>query len=305
MNEPSISPAAIATTPNSVVATGFQQTARALFQLCKPRLAFFSILSALAAYASVPGGAGWLHLILSATGITLAAGGALSLNQWWERAIDAKMQRTADRPLPRGQVSSQAALIWCLALSISSLILLGLGVNLLSASLAAVTIILYGLVYTPLKRRTRWATEIGSISGALPPLLGAAAAGQVNTPVAWTLAAILLFWQMPHFYGIGWMYRTDYRKAGFPLLPAIDPDGSRTANWSLGYTLGLGIVSLLPWFLGWFSALYGVVALPAFAFILWRTLQFRNAQDNRDPAARKMFLATVLYLPPILIALVV
>ena len=284
---------------------GLSQTTRALFILCKPRLACFSILSAMAAYAAVQNETGWFHLVVSLIGISLAAGGALSLNQWWERAIDAKMQRTADRPLPRGQVSSRLALTWSLALSLSSLLLLTVFINPLSALLAAATILLYGLVYTPLKRHTRWATEIGSISGALPPLLGAAAAGQVHTPVAWTLAAILLFWQMPHFYGIGWMYRQDYRNAGFPLLPATDPSGQRTANWSLGYTLGLGLVSLLPWFLGWFNWIYGTFALIGFAFLLARTLQFRNATDHRDPAARRMFLATVLYLPPILIALVI
>jgi heme o synthase len=195
--------------------------AKALFLLTKPRLASFSILSGMAGYAVAGPGRGWSHAGVAFTGIALSAGGALSLNQWWERKTDALMRRTAGRPLPRGEVGASVALAWSVALSGAGVGVLLVGAGPAAAGLAAATIGIYGLVYTPLKRRTRWATEIGSVSGALPPLLGAAAAGHAWAAPAWVLATVVLFWQMPHFFAVGWMYRDDYRAAGFPLLPAV------------------------------------------------------------------------------------
>lgn len=277
----------------------------ALVALTKPRLACFSVLTALAAYGAVraaPPAAGHLALVLMGT--TLAAGGALSFNQWWERAADALMRRTAGRPLPRATIAPAGALAWSLLLSGGGVACLAIGINHAAALVAAATIVIYGLMYTPLKRRTRWATEVGAVSGALPPLLGAAAAGDFLARPAWVLAAILLCWQMPHFFAIGWMHRDDYRAAGFPLLPAVDAVGKRTAAWSLGYTVLLVMTSLIPWVAGWFGPIYGIPAGLAGAAFGWRAWCWWQADTaGRDSAARSLFVGSILYLPLLLGAL--
>ena len=276
---------------------------RALIVLTKPRLGFMSVLTAMAAYgaAEPDGGAarGWL----AALATVLAAGGALSSNQWWELRTDSLMRRTRRRPIPSGAVSAPVALAWTLALCVAGVGLFAWAFSLLAAALALTTIVLYGLVYTPLKRRTRWATEIGSLSGALPPLLGAAAAGDPWSTPAWILCAILLCWQMPHFFAIGWMHRDDYRAAGFPLLPAVDSDGTRTAKWTLGYSVALVLISLVPCALGAAGWIYGLTAAAAgtgFLACAWRFLRDTAA---RDGAARRCFLASIIYLPAILVGL--
>jgi len=154
-----------------------------------------------------------------------------------------------------------------------------------------------------MKRWTRWATEAGAIPGAMPPLLGAAAAGDPVNAGAWVLAGILLFWQMPHFYGIGWTCREDYRMAGFPLLPAVDTDGRRTASWAMGYAWLLAAVSLLPWAMGWLGPVYGFTALAGSLFLLRKSWNFRRSGICRERAARQLFVGTILYLPPVMAAL--
>ncbi len=279
--------------------------AAALVALTKPRLAFFSVLTAMTAYGTGTRATFTAHALLTLLGTTLAAAGALSLNQWWERRTDALMRRTRQRPLPLGQLSPFFALSWSLSLSAAGVVLLATFINLSSAAFAAATILIYGLVYTPLKRRTRWATEIGSISGALPPLLGAAAADNLSSPHAWILTAVLLLWQMPHFFAIGWMHRADYRAAGFPLLPATDSTGRRTALWSFGYTVALLVVSVSAWSLEDVGAVYGGTALVAGGWLLARAGRFLFSPHSRDPAARRLFAATILYLPVVLVALLI
>lgn len=279
--------------------------AKTLLALTKPRLAMFSIMSGLAGYAVArPPGGDWARLGAASAGIAMAAGGALSLNQWWERRTDALMRRTAGRPLPRGEIGASGALAWSLSLSLGGVGLLAVLTTPLAALIAATIIVLYGLVYTPLKRRTRWATEIGSLSGALPPVLGAAAAGDAGSTAAWLLAGVILFWQMPHFFAVGWMYREDYRAAGFPLLPAIDPNGARTAAWSLAHSLLLGVASLAPWALGWVGPTYGVVAALGAAAMVRASWRFLVCADERDANGRRLFFTTILYLPPVMAALV-
>lgn len=276
--------------------------AAAVFALAKPRLAAMSVLSTMAAYATARPTAGPAFATL--IGTTLAAAGALSLNQWWERQADASMQRTRGRPLPRGILSPAAALGWSVVFSASGLATLAWRVNFAAAFVAAATILLYGVVYTPLKRRTRWATEIGALSGALPALLGNAAAGDLGSRPGVALAAILLFWQMPHFFAIGWRHRADYRAAGFRLLPAIDPSGTRTAAWSFGYIVLLVVVSLAPWAAGWLGHAYAAITLAANACFLrcgWRFL----AGSDRDVAARRLFAASIFYLPLVMAGLIV
>ena len=259
----------------------------------------------MAGYAVVKGGWGWWHATLVFAGIALSAGGALSLNQWWERKTDAMMRRTAGRPLPQGRVSPGLALAWSLCLSAGGVVSLHGFANGAAASLALATIVIYGLVYTPLKRRTRWATEIGSLSGALPPLLGAAAAGDPWSRPAWVLAAVILFWQMPHFFAVGWMYREDYRAAGFPLLPAVDGSGEATAKWSLAHSVMLCAVSVASWALGLAGPVFGVASAIGGTAMLWASWRFWRRAGDRDREGRRLFFTTILYLPPVMVALVV
>lgn len=281
---------------------------KALVALTKPRLAFFSILTAMAAYAASAPPARTSHALLALVGIAFAAGGALAFNQWWERALDARMRRTRNRPLPCHQVPAAAALAWSVSLAAGGVGVLALWINPVAAGVALTTILGYGLIYTPLKRRTRWATEIGAVTGALPPLLGSAAAGEALAAPGWILAGILFLWQMPHFFAIGWTYRDDYRAAGFALLPAVDATGGfRTGVWSLAYTIALIPVSVLPWAMSLAGAIFGVAAVTGGAAMVWRAWQFATdpRERNRDRAARRLFVASIAYLPWIVGALIV
>ncbi len=277
----------------------------ALGALAKPRLAAFSVATTLVAYLTARPAAPGLDLLLLLTGTAAAAAGALSLNQWRERECDAQMRRTRGRPLPAGALTPAAALIFSLACSVTGVSVLGLALNPATAILAALTIVIYGLIYTPLKRRTRWATEVGSVSGALPALMGNAAVGDLLAVPGLTLTAILLCWQMPHFFALGWRCRDDYRAAGFPLLPAIDPTGARTAAWSLGYVAVLLPLSLVPWALGGLGAVYGGCAALVGLDFLGRAWRFRRDAADRDHAAARLFAGSLLHLPLVMIALVV
>jgi protoheme IX farnesyltransferase len=285
-----------------VAPLGWSARAAAVFALTKPRLAAMSVLTTMVAYATARPAPGTVFATL--LGTSLAAAGALSLNQWWERRADALMDRTRGRPLPQGSITPREALVWSVAFSAVGIGLLAARVNLAAAALAATTILLYGLVYTPLKRRTRWATEVGSISGALPALLGNAAAGDLWSHSGVALTVILLFWQMPHFFAIGWKYRADYRRAGFRVLPAIDEHGARTAAWSLGYAMALVIASLLPCALGWLGGLYGMTAAMAGTWFLWSAGCF-VVERSREAAARRLFFTTLWYLPLMMGALII
>lgn len=260
-----------------------------------------SILTTMAAYATAKPAGG--STVATVVGTSLAAAGALSLNQWWERRTDALMERTRERPLPRASLAPCEAISWSILFSLSGVAILASWVNVAAAALAVATIVLYGLIYTPLKRRTRWATEIGSVAGALPAMLGNAAAGDWAAQPGLTLTAILLCWQMPHFFAIGWRHRADYRRAGFPLLPAVDLIGARTAAWSLAYAFLLAGASLVPWALAWFGPAYGVVTLLANVWFLSCACRF-VVECDRDRAARRLFFASIFYLPIVMIALI-
>ena len=190
----------------------------------------------------------WTWLLLAATlgGTALSAAGAAALNQWWERAHDARMKRTRERPLPAGRMTASDALLAGLVLSVSGVLCLALFANPLAAGLAATTIIFYILIYTPLKRVTTLNTIIGAVPGALPPLIGwTAARGSINAE-GLTLFAILFLWQMPHFLAIAWLYREDYAQAGFKMLSEDDESGAVTGRQAFLYALALLAVSLLP-----------------------------------------------------------
>lgn len=282
-----------------------RRVARALFALTKPRLATMSVLTTAVAYVAARPTWSFGSSAVLLLGTALSAAGALALNQWRERDTDCVMTRTSRRPLPQHELTPAVALAWSAALAVSGVAVLAAGVNGLAAALSAATIVVYAFVYTPLKRRTRWATEVGAISGALPPLIGWAAAEGGIGAMGWWLFAVLFFWQMPHFFAIGWVCRRDYCAAGFPLLPAADRDGRRTARWSLAYATALVMVSLVPVAVGACGLIFALVATGAGGAMAYRAWQFVRATDDRESSARRLFLASLAYVPLVLIALVV
>jgi protoheme IX farnesyltransferase len=228
-------------------------------------------------------------------GTGLIASGTAALNQWYESEADAKMERTRQRPLPAREISHGRAFWFAVALSVAGFLELGLGANWLTALLGLFTLASYLFAYTPLKQRTPHSTTVGAIPGAMPPLIGFAAAHGSLTIEAWALYAILFVWQFPHFYAIAWMYREDYGKAGIRMLPVVDPDGLSTARHILLTSILLIPVSLAPVFLSMTGKIYltGSVAIGLYflyrSVLSWRELTLRSA--------RAVLLASVVYLP--------
>lgn len=277
--------------------------AGSLLALTKPRLAFLSVLTTCAGYGAALPEFDPLVFLWMVLGTAFSAGGALGLNQWLERDADARMVRTRDRPLPSGDVSPTLAWVFSSLLAAAGIALLAWGVNLAAAGWSLATVLSYNFAYTPLKYRSRWSTEVGAVSGALPPLIGWAAGGG-SGPLGLILFLVLLFWQMPHFLAVGWVHREDYRRAGMPLLPATDASGARTAWWSLAHTVALLAVSAAPVALGIAGAPYGVVAALLGAGFLALAVRFLAAGDRLAPA-RRLFLASLAYLPLLLGALLI
>jgi protoheme IX farnesyltransferase len=236
-------------------------------------------------------------------GTALVAGGAAALNQVFERDTDRLMRRTARRPLPDGRLRASDGTWFGVLLSIVGLAELATGVNALSAIVAAITLVSYVFVYTPLKRRTSLSTIVGAVPGALPPVIGWAAAGAPIALPAFALFGIVFFWQMPHFLAIAWLYRDDYARAGIPLLPVLEPDGRRTGHQALLYAAALWPVSLMPAAVGLAGMPYSLVAM-ALGFVLI-ALSAMFARDRTVPAARRLFLFSIAYLPVLWGAMVI
>jgi protoheme IX farnesyltransferase len=272
-------------------------------ELTKPRLSMLSVLTAVVGYAIERPFAGWPSLLWLLLGASLAAGGVASLNQWMEHETDARMKRTSDRPIPSGKVATGSAFVLGGLMCVLALMVLFAEVNGLSALFALLTMAAYLGWYTPAKRSSRWSTEIGAIAGALPPLIGTAGAAGRVTPIGWILFGIMLLWQIPHFMAIAWTYRRDYAAVHFPMLPVRDESGSRVARWSLITTVLLVAVSLLPYGLHLASLAYAFAAALFGGWMLWQAIAFLRPA-RRDAAARQLFLASIGYLPLILIALV-
>ena len=243
---------------------------------------------------------GVLVSVLVGSGL-VAAGGA-AFNQVAERDLDALMTRTRSRPLPLGGISPPAGQLFATVLSIGGLTVLALGTNLIAACVALVTLVSYAWIYTPLKRRTSWAVLVGAVPGALPPVIGWAAATGALTIEAWHLFGIVFAWQLPHFHSLAWLHRDDYARAGFKVLAATDPDGGRTATHSLLWALLLAALCLLASAIGLTPAAFAVAAA-AFsgAFVL---LAARFVLDRSPARARALFLGSLVVLPLIWIALV-
>ena len=268
-------------------------------ELVKARLSLLVLITTLVGF--LLGWAGPMnYLLLSMTllGTALSACGASALNQWWERHLDKLMKRTCDRPLPGKRLHPSDALLFGLLCVMIGTALLFIFVNLLSALLAAATVAIYVLFYTPMKRRTTLNTLIGAIPGALPPLIGWTAATDEIGIGGCVLFLILWFWQMPHFLAIAWLYREDYASAGFRMLSVDDPDGFMTSRQALLYALGLLAVSPLPTLIGMASPLYFIMAFILGAAFAITALLFVKNPTRKN--ARCLFFASIIYLPLIL-----
>jgi len=271
--------------------------------LFKARLTFLVLLTTLVGfYIGFRGSVDYLLMLHTLLGTALVASGASALNQLIEKEHDAKMRRTQDRPLPSGRMQPQTVLIVGVACSVLGLVYLGLAVNLTTCILGAVTLVSYLFIYTPLKRVTWLNTAIGAVPGALPPLMGWTAARGHLSAEGWALFAILAFWQLPHFLAIAWIYKDDYAKAGFKMLPVIDPQGTRTGRQAVSHTLGLLPISLCPFIFKLAGPIYLAGALVLGITFLWYAIQF--SRELTVPRARKLFYASILYLPLLLAVMV-
>ena len=271
--------------------------------LTKPRLNLLVLITTLAGlYLAEPGGVSTSLLVHTLVGSALVAGGAAALNQVLERTTDALMRRTRNRPLAAGRLGSIEGAALGALLSLVGLVELAVFTNLTAAAVAAVTLASYVFLYTPLKTRTSLATLIGAVPGALPPVIGwAAATGTISGP-AIVLFGIVFLWQMPHFLAIAWMYRDDYARAGIPLLPVLEPDGRRTGHQALLYSAVLWPVSVLPVLAGLAGLPYSVIA--TVLGFLYIGLSVRFAQERSTATARRLFLFSIVYLALLLGALV-
>jgi heme o synthase len=271
--------------------------------LTKPRLNFLVVATSAAGYyLGGPASPDVVAMAEAVAGTALVAGGAAVLNQLYERDTDALMRRTRLRPLPAGRVVPSDARIFGIALSLAGLVLLAARANWLSAGLALATLVVYLVIYTPMKLRTPLATLVGAIPGALPALIGwTASHGSVDAGGA-TLFAIVFLWQIPHFMAIAWLYRDDYGKAGFPMLPVIDPEGRRAGRQALWYAVALVPVSLAPTWVGIAGSVYFFTALVLSFTML--VLAIRFFITRRDAEARALFFGSITYLPLIWIVMI-
>jgi protoheme IX farnesyltransferase len=277
--------------------------AHAYVVLTKPDVSFLVLITTAAGYyMGARGPVNWLHLIHTVFGTMLIAAGTAALNHYIERDSDRLMRRTAARPLPSGVLKPRAALAYGIALSVAGAVYLYFAAGALAAGLGVLTCLSYLLAYTPLKKRTVWATFVGAFPGAVPPMIGwVAASGRLDLG-AWLLFAILFLWQFPHFHAIAWMYREDYARAGILMLPVVDQEGTRTFRQILVTAAALVGVSLLPAIAGIAGVFYFFGALGLSVALLQVCLWAASAKTN--VRAKWLMHATVLHIP-LLLALMV
>src|SRR6184192_1035058 len=274
-----------------------------LAELVKARLTLLVLLTtAVGFYLGAEPPINYKALFQNVLGTAAAAAGAAALNQWWERRADALMRRTRTRPLPAGRMPPLQALALGVGLSVFGVSYLAIVCNALSAALTAITVAIYIFAYTPLKRASTANTAVGAVPGAIPPMIGwAAARGNVGAG-AWALFAIVFLWQLPHFFAIAWMYREDYSRAGFRMISSDDRSGERSASQSVFFCILLLVIAGLPAFLGIVTLLYLAIELALgglFIAVAMRFLKKRTAG-----AARLLFITSIVYLPLRLGALV-
>ncbi|MEW6362281.1 MAG: heme o synthase [Pyrinomonadaceae bacterium] len=281
---------------------GIKEKLAAFAELTKPRIAVLLVLTAAAAFYVASARFDIILFLHSMTGIMLLAFGVAALNQAMERGTDALMERTAARPLPTGRVSIIEAWLFGAILSSLAILQLLVFVNSLTALLGVLVIIGYVFLYTPLKTRTTASTAIGAIPGAMPPLMGWTSVSGEITLGAWALFVFLFLWQFPHFLAIAWMYRDDYAKAGILMLPVVEKDGRITSRQIVMFGMLTVVTSLAPFFLGFAGWIYLIASIILGGWFLMACI--RAARAKNVPAARKLLLATVAYLPFLLLVLV-
>ena len=282
-----------------------------VYELTKPRLSLLSVFTAALGYlVHDPLRNDFSLFLCLALGTALSAAGAAALNQWMERKEDALMARTANRPIPAQLVTPEFALAFGMVLSALGLSVLWLGTNPWATFLTLLTLFIYLLVYTPLKKKSPFAIEIGAVSGALPPLIGWVAAAGAPTLYGWILFGILFAWQLPHFMAIAWNFRDDYEKGGFQLHNFGDASGYVLARKSFVYTLFLNLFVFAPYFFDLGEGqkapgnFYLISAVVLSSYIMLRAYRFLFSTD-RDKSAKQLFFATIIHLPLLLSALVI
>ncbi len=296
-----------ATSPTATTGAAPSVPARSLWGVClalaKPRLTSLVLVTTGLGYVIAVGNAlsfGTLFLAVIGTGLVAAA--ASALNQLHEARWDGVMSRTRSRPVPAGCISATGCRVYAALTAVSGIAIL-LTTHWLAALLALTSLVIYVYVYTPLKRRTTFNTVVGAVPGAIPPLIGWAAATGTLSPGAWSLFAILFLWQIPHFLAIAWLYREDYARAGFQMLPVVDPSGATTTRMVVVYQLALVIVSATPTFFGVAGLFYLMGAVLSSLAFLAVGVRMRRRIDTET--ARGLFFASLLYLPVILSLMVI
>ena len=289
--------------PSDGAQSGLREKFSSYLELTKPRITFLIVLTSAAGFfLGAPGNVNYMLFFHAMYGIALLSSGLATLNQYMERDLDGLMRRTASRPLPSGRLAPAEALILGSILIVGSEIYMALLVNPLTALFGVTVIIGYLFLYTPLKTRTTLSTVVGAFPGAMPPLMGwTAATGRVSAG-GMALFASLFLWQFPHFLAIAWMYREDYGRAGIVMLPVVEPDGRVTGQQIVIYTLLLVPISLLPTILGMsgLAYFYGAIALGA----LFLLFSLRAAFSKSRQEARRLLLASVIYLPLLFVLMV-
>jgi protoheme IX farnesyltransferase len=289
--------------PLSATLSAARARATDFYELTKPRMNFLVVVTTMVGFYMATRGAfaDWALLVHTVVGTALAAAGASVLNQYVERGHDALMRRTANRPLPAGRIAPLEALVLGVGLSAGGAFYLSAFVNGLTATLGVITIATYVFLYTPMKRWTTLCTVVGAVPGAIPPMMGWSAASNNLPAEAWALFGILFFWQMPHFLAIAILYRDDYAAGGFKMLPVVDEDGVATGRQMVLYGLALIPVSLMPVGLGMAGPVYFVFAIVfGLAFLGFGVA---CALRKTRPDARRMFFASIVYLPLLLAAM--
>ena len=272
-------------------------------ELVKARLTTLVLLTtAVGYYLGVDGPVNYVSLLHVFLGTAAAAAGAAALNQWWEWRADALMQRTKTRPVPSGRLKPAAAVLVGAFLSIVGIVSLAIACNFLSALLAAITVAIYIFAYTPLKRVSTFNTLVGAVPGALPPMIGWAAARGTIDAGAWSLFTIVFLWQLPHFFAIAWMYRHDYARAGFQMVSSDDPTGEKSASQSVFFCIMLLVLAGLPGFVGVVTVPYIPIELALGGIFVAVAMRFLRTRRPAD--ARLLFIASIVYLPLLLAALV-
>jgi protoheme IX farnesyltransferase len=298
-------------TSTEILGVTSARSAAAVFaELVKARLTTLVLLTTFVGFYM--GEQGAMHFALMfhvLAGTALVAAGGAALNQLFEREYDAKMRRTQNRPLPAGQLEPVTVMIFGGVCATAGLFYLALAVNLLTSVMGAVTLLGYLFIYTPLKRVTWLNTLVGAVPGALPPVMGWTAARGELSGEGWALFAIVAFWQIPHFMSIAWIYRDEYAKAGFKMLPVVDPDGHRAGQQAVNHALALLFVSLCPFVFQMAGTIYLAGALILSGGYLWFALQFLRQLSLAQAEltlvrARQLFLASIIYLPLLLAVMV-